>query len=93
VLLALRVHAGRSDDQIGSLQRSIQVADGARGFQDIDPPHRPLPGFVRQAAGIHEDELGDPEVLHRPRDRADVALVLRLNEDDAERRHTPVDIL
>src|SRR2546429_184981 len=42
---------------------------------------------------IAETEGLPAEVLHGPRDGPDIPLVLRLHEDDADRRHGALDIL
>src|SRR6266705_4012999 len=87
------VEAGSTGDEIGILQRGIEVADLARGFEDFDAPHRPLAGLDTEPTRVHEDQILGTEVPHRSRDGPDVPLVLRLHEDDANRRHTALDIL
>src|SRR5436309_3279332 len=46
-----------------------------------------------QPTRLHQHKIRDAEVLHGPRDGADIPLVLRLHEDDADRRHGALDIL
>jgi hypothetical protein len=77
--LALRVNPGRSNDEVGVSQPRGQIGDGARGREDVDSVHRALPRLGPQRAGIYQHQVSEIEVLHRARDGADVALVLRLD--------------
>ena len=81
-LLTLRVDAGCPDDEIRILQRRRQVGEDPRGFEDLDSMHRTLTGLDAQRAGVDENQVACVEVLHRARDGANVALVLRLDQDD-----------
>src|SRR5881628_220391 len=92
-LLALCVYARGSDDEIRILQRGLEVVDRPGGLKDLEASHGPLPCFRSEPARSHEHEVRDAEVLHGPRDGADIPLVLRLHEDDADPRHTALDIL
>src|SRR5207244_12400304 len=85
--------ARRPKKQIRNLQRGLEVAHRTGGVKDLEASHGPSSRFRSEPARSHEHEVRDAEVLHGPRDGADIPLVLRLHEDDADPRHTALDIL
>ena len=68
-------------------QRVVQICRDARGFKDCESVHRPLTRFRAKRGRSHEDEFVQAEISHRPGNRADIAFVLRLDEDNTDRRH------
>ena len=67
-------------------ERLLQGCKMPRGLHDIRAAFRPpLRGIARDLRARADDrQVGEAEILHRPRGGADVSCLVRLDEDDAQ---------